>query len=216
MSCGKVWDERFAGADYKYGTAPNRWLEAQADRLPARGRALAVADGEGRNGVWLAERGLAVTAVDASRVGLVKAERLARERGVAGRYETTVADLADWDCPATRYDVVALIYLHLPPAARAALHGRLVCALAPGGLLVLECYTPRQLAFGTGGPSDPAQLYEPEDLRHDVAGLEILHLEERELELEEGLLHRGPSAVVRLLARAPSRLAGSTRDDGGE
>ncbi|MFA7332363.1 MAG: class I SAM-dependent methyltransferase [Candidatus Delongbacteria bacterium] len=196
-----VWDERFAGAEFVYGTAPNLWLQAQSGLLPSGGRALAVADGEGRNGVWLAEQGLEVTAVDASVVGLEKASRLARERGVAERYHPLLADLEDWTPPAGSFDLVALIYLHLGSALRPRLHARLAAGLAPGGLLVLECFTPRQLAHGTGGPSNPDQLYEPADLARDFAGLELLHLEERELELDEGLLHRGRSAVVRLLAR---------------
>jgi SAM-dependent methyltransferase len=202
MPAGVMWDERYSTADYVYGTAPNGWLRAQEALLPRAGRALAVADGEGRNGVWLAGLGLEVTAVDASRVGQEKARALARERGCAARYHPVLADLEGWDWPVAAFDVVALIYLHVGPDARRLLLRRLAASLAPGGLLVLECYTPRQLAFGTGGPSAPDQLYEPEELRLEVAGLEILHLEERELELEEGLQHRGRSAVLRLLARA--------------
>lgn len=204
MSWSNPWDERFATEDYVYGTAPNRWLEAQDGLLPRTGRALAVADGEGRNGVWLAERGLRVTAVDGSRVGLEKARRLARERACAARYQTVLADLITWDCPAPAYELAVLCYLHLPPAPRRELHRRLAASLVPGGLLVMEAFTPRQLAFRTGGPSHPDLLYEPVELGRDFAGLEILHLEETELELEEGLLHRGRSAVLRLLARNAS------------
>lgn len=202
MMAGILWDERYTAEEYVYGTAPNRWLAQQEALLPRTGRALAVADGEGRNGVWLAGLGLEVTAVDASRVGQEKARALARERGCAARYHPVLADLESWDWPVDAFDAVALIYFHVGRDARRVLLRRLVASLAPGGLLVLECYTPRQLAFGTGGPSDPDQLYEPEELRRELAGLEILHLEERELELEEGLQHRGRSAVVRLLARA--------------
>lgn len=202
VDVGNQWDERFSGTEFVYGREPNLWLKSQQDRLPRAGRALAVADGEGRNGVWLASRGLEVTAVDASAVGLAKAARLARAVGCAERYHPVLSLLEEWEWPEACCEVVALIYIHMASSDRPWLHERAARALAPGGLLVLEAYTPRQLAFGTGGPPDADLLYEPEDLRREFAGLEILHLEERELELEEGLLHRGRSAVVRLLARA--------------
>jgi len=197
-----VWDERFAGEEFVYGEAPNEWLAAQAERLPTGGRALALGDGEGQDGVWLAQRGLDVLAVDASRVGLDKAEGLARRRGVAHLYHTELAWVQEASWPARRWDVAVLCYLHLPSALRPLVHGQVATRLAPGGLLVLEAFTPRQQAYKTPGPSDPDLLFEPEDLRLDFAGLEILHLEERVVELDEGRLHKGPSAVVRLLARA--------------
>jgi len=197
-----VWDERFAGDEFVYGETPNEWLAAQAGILPATGCALALGDGEGRNGVWLAERGLEVLAVDASRVGLDKAEILARRRGVARLYHTECAWVQEASWPARRWDVAVLCYLHLPSALRHGIHAQVAASLAPGGLLVLEAFTPRQPAHKTGGPSDPDLLYEPAALREDFRGLEILHLEERVVELDEGRLHKGPSAVVRLLARA--------------
>jgi hypothetical protein len=197
-----VWDERFAGEEFVYGEAPNEWLAAQAGILPGAGKALALGDGEGRNGVWLAERGLEVLAVDASRVGLDKAEALARRRGVSRLYHTECAWVQEAGWPAGRWDVAALCYLHLPSALRSQVHGQVAASLATGGLLVLEAFTPRQPAYKTGGPSDPDLLYEPATLREDFRGLEILHLEEHVVELDEGRLHKGPSAVVRLLARA--------------
>jgi SAM-dependent methyltransferase len=197
-----VWDERFAGEEFVYGEAPNEWLVAHQHLLPASGTALALGDGEGRNGVWLAEHGLAVTAVDASRVGLDKAEGLARRRGVSARFRTVCAWVQEADWSAHTWGVVVLCYLHLPSSLRAIVHRRVVESLAPGGLLVLEAFTPRQPAFKTGGPSDPDLLYEPEFLREDFSGLEILHLAEAEVLLNEGRLHQGRSAVVRLLARA--------------
>jgi len=202
MSGQNPWDERYQGPAFVYGREPNVWLKEQQARFPTQGHALAVADGEGRNGVWLAQQGLHVLAVDGSPVGLAKASVLAAERGCAHRYQTQVVDLVLWEAPAGAFDVIAQIYLHLPEAARRVVHGRLVRALRPGGLLVLECFTPRQLAFGTGGPKDLALLYEPEALREDFVGLEILHLAECEVELHEGSLHEGRGAVVRVLARA--------------
>lgn len=197
-----VWDERFAGDEFVYGEAPNAWLAEQAERIPTTGTALALGDGEGRNGVWLAECGLRVTAVDASRVGLDKAERLAVRRGVADRYRTVCDWVQEADWQRQNRNVVSLCFLHLPSALRPVIHARVAASVEPGGLVVLEAFTSRQLQHKTGGPSAPDLLYEPEELRRDFAGLEILHLEETEVVLDEGRLHQGLSAVVRLLARA--------------
>lgn len=199
---GAFWDERFDRQDYVYGTEPNAFLVSQHHHLPAGGSVLAVADGEGRNGVWLAEQGLRVTSVDASPVGLQKALRLALDRGVA--LNTICADLTDWDWPQGHYDAVVAIFLHLPPATRGALHARMLQALRPGGLLLLEGFRPEQLAYKTGGPSNPDMLYSPEMLRQDFAEAEILSLESAEPHLDEGPFHAGQAATVRLLARRPS------------
>ncbi len=201
MSAGTIWDERFKGDEFVYGREPNLWLAAQTAHFPPAGQALALGDGEGRNGVWLAGRGFRVTAVDSSSVGLEKAQRLARESGCAERYLPVCSQVQDWSWPVATFAVAALIYLHVPSVLRREMHGWVARSLAPGGLLVLEAFTPRQLAFRTGGPSDADLLYEPEELRRDFAGLEILQLEETELDLQEGRLHRGRSAVVRVVAR---------------
>lgn len=197
------WDERYSAVEFVYGTEPNVWLKTQQMQLPLQGHALAVADGEGRNGVWLAQRGLEVLAVDGSAVGLAKARSLSVERGCAHLYHPLVADLLSWTPDVAHFDLVVQCFLHLPPEARRQVHAALVKALVPGGLLVLECFTPRQLAFGTGGPKDIDLLYEPEDLLRDFAALEILHVEEVEVDLREGPFHSGTSAVVRLTARSP-------------
>jgi SAM-dependent methyltransferase len=199
-----TWDERFAGEGYVYGTAPNRWLEAQAARLRPGSRVLSLGEGEGRNAAWLASRGHRVEAVDGSSVGLAKAERLARDRGVAIR--TTVADLADYVPEPGAYDLVVLIFLHLPPALRALVHARAEAALAPGGLLVLEAFTPRQLAYSSGGPKQADALYQAEALRLDLPGIAWEVLREEEIELDEGPLHRGRAAVVRGLGRRATGL----------
>lgn len=195
------WDERFAGEVYQYGTEPNRWLAAQAGRLAPGGRVLCLGEGEGRNAVWLAGRGFAVEAVDGSAVGLEKARRLAAQRGVT--IATTVADLADHLPAAGAYDAVALIFVHLPPSLRARVHARAAAALAPGGLLVLEAFTPAQLALASGGPRQRELLYDAGLLRQDFAGLEWDPLVEEEVDLDEGPLHRGRAAVVRGIARRP-------------
>lgn len=196
---GAFWDAKYAGAEYFYGTEANAWLRAQAERLAPGMAALAIADGEGRNGVWLAERGLAVTAVDVSPRALAKAAALARERGVA--VELVEADLRSWAWPAERYDVAVAIFAHFAPEPRREIHRRLLRALRPGGLVILEAYSPYQRIYQTGGPADLDLLYTAYRLQQDFAGAEILHLEETLTELAEGSGHRGTSAVTRLLAR---------------
>lgn len=196
------WDARYAGTGYLYGTDPNAWLAAEAHRLRPGGRVLAVADGEGRNGVWLARRGFAVTSVDVSAQGLAKARALAARQGVP--LATVQADLRDWDWPVAAFDGVVAIFAHFPRPVRALLHRRMLEALVPGGLLLLEAYSPYQHLYRTGGPQDLDLLYSAFRLREDLAGAELLLLEEVETEIAEGTGHRGRSAVVRCVARRPA------------
>ncbi len=196
------WDERFAAEDYVFGTAPNAFLARQRPLLPPAGRALAVADGEGRNGVWLAEQGLDVLSVDVSAVALGKARRLAAERGVAIRTEQ--ADLSAWDWPSERFDVVAAIFIQFaPPGIRASIFRGLVGSLRPGGLLLLQGYRREQLAYGTGGPPHAENMYSAAMLREAFRDLTILHLDEHDSEIAEGKGHHGMSALVDLVARRP-------------
>jgi SAM-dependent methyltransferase len=195
-----MWDERYRGPDYAYGTEPNDFLVATADQLPA-GRVLCLGEGEGRNAVWLAGRGLEVTAVDASGVGLEKARRLAAERGVA--VDTVHADLATFTLEPGAWDAVVSIFCHLPPALRADVHRRAVAGLRPGGVLLLEAYTPRQLDLGTGGPPVAELMMDADTLRAELAGLDFLHLEELERDIREGAFHAGVGAVVQVLGRKP-------------
>jgi len=194
-----IWDERFAGEGYLYGTAPNGWLEAQAGRLKAGSRVLSLGEGEGRNAVWLATQGHRVEAVDGSSVGLEKAQRLATARGVT--IQATVADLASFVPAPSAYDAVVLIFVHLAPPLRFLVHARAQAALAPGGVVILEAFTPRQIAFTSGGPKQLEALYEPEALRLDFPWIAWDVLREEEIELDEGPLHRGKAAVVRGLGR---------------
>lgn len=203
-----MWDVRYAEAELAYGDAPNDFLAAQAGRLPGSGRALALAEGQGRNAVWLATRGLEVTAVDQSAVGLARAEALAATRGVA--LHTLVADLAHHDLGTGCWDVIVSIWAHMPPAVRRPLHRAVVAALRPGGLFVLEAYTPAQVGRGTGGPPDPSLCMTLAGLREELAGLEVLHGVERERQVHEGRYHQGPSAVVKVLARAPGGVSDLT------
>lgn len=196
------WDGVFGSTEaHVYGTEPNAFLRAQAPRLPARGRALSVADGEGRNGVWLAAQGLTVTTVDLSPVGIGKARRLAAARGVC--LDARFGDVLERPWGSERFDVVASIFLHSPPEVRPRLHGVLADALAPGGLLILEGFHRRQLGRSSGGPPAAELLFTAELLHGDFAGLDVLELTEAEVVLDEGPKHRGPAEVVRLVARRP-------------
>ncbi len=196
------WDERYGAPGFLFGEAPNAFLARQRDRLGAGGRALAVADGEGRNGIWLAEQGFSVHSVDASRVAQEKGRRLAAARGVDVAFECV--DLLGWAWPEAAYDVVAGIFIQFAgPDERARMFAGMKGALRPGGLLLLEGYRPEQLAHGTGGPGDVANLYTEALLRDAFADLEILELRSYDAEIEEGTAHRGMSALIDLVARRP-------------
>ena len=196
------WNERYRAPDYIFGTGPNAFLAAQGKLLRARQQALCVADGEGRNSVWLAERGLEVSAFDFSPIGVEKARKLAASRGVKVRYE--VSSVYDWRWPVAAYDLVAAIFVQFAdPPMRSFMFERMARALRPGGLLLIEGYTPKQLEFGTGGPKQPDQLYTAELLRGAFPGFEVLELRQYEALLDEGSRHRGMSAVIDFVARKP-------------
>lgn len=200
-----IWSQRYrdAGEDYLFGVAPNRFLEAHRHFLNAGATALSVADGEGRNSVWLAEQGLAVTALEISPVALAKAARLAAGRRVA--VDFVRADIMAMEWPVAAFDVVVGIFIQfVGPTERDLLFTRLKGAVKPGGLLLLHGYTPQQLAYRTGGPSAVENLYTEALLRAAFADFELLVLREYEDDLTEGSGHRGRSAVVDLIARRPS------------
>ncbi|MBB4287451.1 class I SAM-dependent methyltransferase [Roseospira goensis] len=192
------WDQRYEGRKYIYGVEPNSFLTRQRHRLERGQSVLAVADGEGRNGVWLAGQGLRVHAVDQSAVGLQKAMRLALDRGVTLR--TTCADLTAWDWPEAAVDAVVCIFLHLRPEHRALVHRAMARALKPGGVLILEAFHPAQLGYATGGPPVAEMLYDPETLRADFEGLlDIDLLEDGVVDLDEGPQHGGRGHTTRLV-----------------
>lgn len=190
------WDQQFSGVGYKYGTAPNAFLAAEAQRLPPHSRVLVPGDGEGRNGVWLAQQGHEVTAVDCSSVGLDKARALAAQRGV--QLHTELADLTEWQVPPQPFDALVLVFVHLPAAIRTQVHQRLIKALKPGALVLIEAFTPKQLQLRSGGPKDVTMLYTLDLLRADFAAdtRELMGLE-CEIHLDEGPGHQGPAHVVR-------------------
>ena len=191
------WDDRYRREDYAYGTEPNDFLRGEAARIPA-GRVLCLADGEGRNGVFLASLGHAVTSVDLSAEGLRKAERLARQRGVT--LDLVQADLAEYDLEANAFSGIVSIFAHLPVAARKRLYTQIPRALVAGGAFVLESYRPEQLAFATGGPRDAALLPTLVELTTELAALELVVARDTEREIHEGTFHDGQSATVQIVA----------------
>jgi SAM-dependent methyltransferase len=195
------WDARYGEPGYAYGTEPNHFLAEVAVRIPA-GPVLCLAEGEGRNAVYLAGLGHAVTAVDRSEVGLRKATALAKERAV--RITPVVDDLGTFVIEPGAWSGIVSVFAHLPSQVRAPLHRAVVAGLRPGGLLVLESYTPRQLAFGTGGPRDADRLLTLEGLRTELAGLDFEIGREIERDVTEGKYHGGRAAVVQVMARRPA------------
>ena len=200
------WNARYAEPGFAYGTEPNSFLVSQKQYLKPGMKALAVADGEGRNGVWLAQQGLDVLSVDTSEVGLRKARELAQSRGVSLR--TELADLTTWKWPEHEFDLVVAIFIHFMPESRARMHANMLRALKPGGMLIMEAFTPKQLEYKTGGPPVKEMLYTADMLREEFSEGEVLRLEEILTGLNEGPYHRGMAAVVRLIVKrhpAPQR-----------
>lgn len=197
-----MWNSRFREPAYIFGTEPNAWLRRQAWRWQPGQRVLCVADGEGRNSVWLARQGLAVEAFDISDVAVDKARRLAAAAGVRVAY--SVSDCDRWNWQASSCDGVAAIFVQFAdPAMRGRLFANMVACLKPGGILVLQGYTPQQLAYRTGGPPQVSHLYTADMLREAFKDMEIIELLEYEDDLEEGTHHRGRSALAGLVARKP-------------
>jgi SAM-dependent methyltransferase len=190
----KMWDERFAQAEPVYGEQPNAYLRAQAHRFVPDCKILVPGDGYGRNGLWLARQGFRVSTVDLSPVGVERARKSAQAAGLAMSIEE--ADLATWTWPLAEFDAVASIFLHLPPDLRPQIHGKMLAALKPGGLLIIEAFTPAQLQHSSGGPKQLELLYTAEILQKDFKAAEALELLEVEIHLDEGRMHRGRAAVV--------------------
>jgi SAM-dependent methyltransferase len=193
------WQQRFAQPGYLFGTAPNAFLKSQAHRLRKGQAALAVADGEGRNGVFIAERGLDALSVDFSPQAQDKARKLAAERGVTLRFE--LGDMTNWHWPPDTFDVVVAIFIQFAtPEERRAIFAGIQRTLKPGGLLLMQGYRPKQLDYKTGGPSDPAQLYTRELLEAELRGFSTLDIVEHDTVIEEGAGHGGMSALIDVVA----------------
>jgi SAM-dependent methyltransferase len=200
MSELERWENRFSVPDYVFGTQPNAFLRAQAHLLPAKGRALAVADGEGRNGVWLAEQGLDVLSIDFSPKAQAKAQALAQARGVALRTERH--DLVTWTWPDAAFDVVAAIFIQfVGPDERKQIFAGMRRALKPGALLLLEGYRPEQLTYKTGGPSCVENLYTRAMLSEEFGGFSELEITEHDSLTQEGTGHVGMAALIDVVGR---------------
>jgi SAM-dependent methyltransferase len=194
------WNERFSAPGYHFGTEPNAFLKNQAHRLARGQRALAIADGEGRNGVFLAEQGLDVLSIDFSPPAQAKARELAKHRGVALRIEQ--ADLVNWTWPTAQFDVVAAIFFQFcGPVERARIFAGIKQALTPGGLLLLQGYRTEQLAYGTGGPKEIANLYTRALLEAEFSDFAKLEIHEHDDLVTEGTAHAGMSALIDLVGR---------------
>jgi SAM-dependent methyltransferase len=204
----QFWDERYAEAEYAYGTAPNDFLESEHNAIPV-GKVLCLAEGEGRNSVFLAKQGYTVFAVDQSSVGLAKTQRLSLESDVI--VDITEADLEDYNIEPSSWDGIVSISAHLPPSVRKRLHRQVVDGLKPGGVFILEAYTEKHLDMeGVGGP--PAEQREMfmslDELKQELEGLEFVIARETERLFDEGRYHQGPSAVVQIVARKAGDQAG--------
>ena len=197
----KFWNERYSAQDYAYGEAPNGILAESRAHLPATGRALCLAEGEGRNAVWLAEQGLRVTAVDIAEQGMAKARALAERRGV--QIETRVCDLREFDPGVGAWEVIVSVFAHLPPQVRAEVHARCVQALVPGGVFVYIGYAPEQLGRGTGGPKEAALLPAIADIEAEFAGLTCVHRAHGPRHISEGHFHTGDGWVNVWIGRKP-------------
>ncbi len=191
------WDERYRGDNYAYGVEPNDFLRAEVGRIP-KGRVLCLAEGEGRNAVFLASVGYQVTAVDFSTAGLRKAERLAMSRGV--QLTLIEADLATFELGTDCWSGIVSIFAHTPGLVRQRVHAAVPRALHAGGAFVLEAYRPGQIALGTGGPKDAAMMPTLAALRTELAGLDLVIALDVDREIHEGPFHAGPSATVQVVA----------------
>ncbi len=199
------WNERYSNKDFVYGEQPNNFLKEQLGLLPV-GSILFPAEGEGRNGVYAATRGWAVSAFDQSSEAKKKAGRLADQHNVALSYE--VGTLETLSYSPQQLDVIALIYAHFPADKKSAYHQTLATYLRPGGTIIFEAFGKQHLDYQrdnprVGGPKNQAMLFSTDELAADFAGFEVLQLAEQEVELNEGEFHQGTGSVVRLVGRKP-------------
>jgi SAM-dependent methyltransferase len=200
MSGAPMWDQRYSTGEYIFGTDPAAFLTRHTDVLDPGAEALVVADGEGRNSVFLAEQGLHVTAMDVSDVGVAKARRLAVERGVTVDFR--VADIMEWEWEPDAFDLVVAVFIQfLDPRQRPTVFDGMQRTLRQGGRLLLHGYRPEQIQYATGGPSDPAHLYDEALLAEGFSEMEIEVLDSYDTTITEGAGHAGMSALIDLIAR---------------
>ncbi len=192
-----MWNERYGSDEFAYGTEPNSFLAENADLL--LGPVLSLAEGEGRNAVFLASRGLDVLGVDGSEVGLAKAHRLAESKGVLIKIE--VADLATYVPTANSYGSVVSISAHLPSDVRRRLYPLVEQCLKRGGIILLEAYSKSQLSRNTGGPKDVDMLMTAEDIQKEFPNCQTILCREIEREVVEGEFHTGLASVVQFIGK---------------
>jgi len=195
----EFWDERYGEDGLAYGEKPNVYLTEIVGEISAAGSVLVVGDGEGRNGVWLAQQGFEVTCVDYSPVAIKKIKAFAEKNTVS--VNAICVDMNEWDWPENKFDAVVSIYVHFPVDMRAAMHQKMIDALKPGGKILMEAFNLDQLQYKSGGPPVLEMLFSEEILRSDFANAEILVLEETVVHLDEGKYHCGDGAVVRMIAQ---------------
>lgn len=199
------FDARYRETEYHYGTEPNAFLVSQRHRFKPGMTALLPGDGEGRNGVWLVQEGLVVTTFDPSPYGVEKAQRLAAERGVA--IDTQVSGVENWDWKQAAYDVIGFFFIHLAPELRRIAHASALNALKPGGIVILETFSPYQIEMrkqgAAGGPKEIERLFTCQMLREDFAGATFLVLDECEADFN-GHAHHGRCGVTRMVAQRPA------------
>jgi SAM-dependent methyltransferase len=196
------WNQKFSSTDYFYGDEPNDFLRSQLFRLKPGSRVLVVGDGEGRNGVWLAEQGFKVTSVDYSSVGCEKSRRLAAQKGVT--LTTDCADLLTWPWPVAEFDAVVSIFLHFLPDDRRTVHRAIEAALAPEGWLVIELFHPKQLGYTSGGPKNPDMLVTTDELKANFPALNWWLIAEGCTHLTEGSGHVGMGYISHAVGQKPA------------
>mmetsp|Transcript_43054 Transcript_43054/g.107739 ORF Transcript_43054/g.107739 Transcript_43054/m.107739 type:complete len:212 (-) Transcript_43054:171-806(-) len=196
---GKFWDERYDCEDYAYGTTPNDFLKESCASLPPKSKILCLAEGEGMNLVFLASLGHSVHGVDASAIGLAKAQKLAEQSGVADRVTTQTVDFNDYDMGTSEWDAIVVISCNMMPPLRQKVHNAIPNALKPGGTLFLEAYTPKQLELKTGGPPTLEMLFTSEMMAEDFKGLKLERNEMLERDVVEGKFHTGKAAVIQVI-----------------
>ena len=203
------WDARYSAAHYAYGTSPNDYLKKQIARIPPGGRVLCLADGEGRNSVFLAEQGYQVTSLDISTQGLEKGRALAKQRGV--RIDFVAADINQFELKEGHWDGIVSIFLHLPAKLRRVLHQRAVRALRPGGVLIYQAYNHEQFGKGTGGPPEQSLLPHPQDVLADFEQTTVVDFYAGTRTLTEGALHNGPGCVTEITVTGTTGLSETPR-----
>ncbi|MCM2350790.1 MAG: class I SAM-dependent methyltransferase [Bacteriovoracaceae bacterium] len=194
-----VWDKRYSEEGFAYGEAPNDFLAEHYARIKPNGNVLCIAEGEGRNALFLARKGFNVTAVDFSEVGMSKAKNIAAKENLP--LETIVSDLEVFDLGKAKWDAVISIFAHLPPTIRKIVHARIETSLKDNGILILEAYRPEQLELGTGGPPKRDMMMNLEILKMELPHLKPELGKELERNIHEGKYHNGRSAVVQYIGK---------------